>query len=119
MRILDRGTSAIQNILGTVVFSIGPQLIDIVTGSVTIGLVLQPAIAVIVRLSMFSTCLCTCKQSCVCLACCICCLSHRRLVCTQVFISLGAYIPVNLSAYSAALSVSVCRAALCSLCALQ
>ncbi len=48
MRILDRGTSAIQSILGTVVFSIGPQLIDIVTGSVTIGLVLQPAIAVIV-----------------------------------------------------------------------
>ena len=59
MRILDRGTSAIQNILGTVVFSIGPQLIDIVTGSVTIGLVLQPAIAVIVRPEV-SVCLCTC-----------------------------------------------------------
>ena len=49
MRVLDRGTSAIQNILGTVVFAIGPQLIDIVTGSVTIALVLQPGIAVIVR----------------------------------------------------------------------
>jgi ABC-type transport system involved in Fe-S cluster assembly fused permease/ATPase subunit len=30
MRILDRGTNAIQNVLSTVIFSIGPQMVDIV-----------------------------------------------------------------------------------------
>lgn len=29
MRILDRGTNAIQNVLSTVIFAIGPQMIDI------------------------------------------------------------------------------------------
>ncbi len=40
-RILDRGTAAIQNILGTVIFSILPQMVDIVLACVYIAYKLE------------------------------------------------------------------------------
>lgn len=54
MRILDRGTSAIQNILSTVIFAIGPQIIDIILSCCYIAYSLEAWIAVIVFITLAS-----------------------------------------------------------------
>lgn len=53
-RIMDRGTSALQNILSTVIFNIGPQLFDIVAACAYLATALQPWIAVILFITLAS-----------------------------------------------------------------
>ena len=45
---VDRGTSAMQNVLSTVLFSIVPQLFDVLAASTYLASVLEPWIAVVV-----------------------------------------------------------------------
>ncbi|KDD73117.1 hypothetical protein H632_c2515p0, partial [Helicosporidium sp. ATCC 50920] len=54
LRIMDRGTSSIQTMLSTIVFSIGPSVFDIVAASVYIAISLKPWIAVIVFVTLSS-----------------------------------------------------------------
>ena len=54
MRIMDRGTSSIQNVLTTVIFSIGPQLFDILAACVYLAGRLDGFIAVIVFVTLVS-----------------------------------------------------------------
>jgi len=53
-RVMDRGTAAIQSLLSTVLFSILPQLIDIVAASIYIAAALQPWIALILFVCLAS-----------------------------------------------------------------
>ena len=53
-RQLDRGTSAIQNVLSTVVFNIGPSLFDIAAASVYVAASLNLWVAIIVFITMAS-----------------------------------------------------------------
>ncbi|KAK9823014.1 hypothetical protein WJX81_007044 [Elliptochloris bilobata] len=53
-RIMDRGTASIQNILSTVLFSIVPQLFDIVAACIFIAAALEGWIAVIVFITLGS-----------------------------------------------------------------
>ena len=46
-RVIDRGTGAVQNLLSTVVFSLGPQMIDVVAASFLLAGALQPAVAAV------------------------------------------------------------------------
>lgn len=52
LRIMDRGTSSIQTLLSTVVFQIGPAIIDIATASVFLALRLKAWIAGIVFVTL-------------------------------------------------------------------
>eukprot|EP00873_Tetraselmis_striata_P028768 jgi/Tetstr1/449032/TSEL_003800.t1 len=54
MRVMDRGTSAIQNLLSIVVFSIGPQMFDIVFASIFIAWKLTPWVSVVVFVTLAS-----------------------------------------------------------------
>ena len=45
--VMDRGTAAIQNLLSTVLFSIAPQLLDIVAAASFVAAALEPRIALI------------------------------------------------------------------------
>jgi hypothetical protein len=53
-RVVDRGTSAIQNVLSTIVFSIVPQIIDVVVASTYLAIYLDPLIAMIVFITIGS-----------------------------------------------------------------
>ena len=53
-RQLDRGTAAIQNVLSTVVFNIGPSIFDIVAASVYVAASLSAWVAIIVFVTMAS-----------------------------------------------------------------
>ena len=53
-RQLDRGTSAIQNVLSTVVFNIGPSIFDIAAASVYVAASLNVWVAIIVFVTMAS-----------------------------------------------------------------
>ncbi len=44
---VDRGTDAMQNILSTILFSIVPQLVDLLIGSTYLAQALEPTIAII------------------------------------------------------------------------
>ena len=46
-RVMDRGTAAIQSLLSTVLFSILPQVIDIIAAALYVAAALQPWVAVI------------------------------------------------------------------------
>lgn len=48
MRILDRGTSSIQDVMQVVLFNVGPQVLDVVAACTFMALRLQPWTAVIV-----------------------------------------------------------------------
>jgi len=54
MRIMDRGTSAIQNLLSIMVFNIGPQIFDIMFASVFICFKLTPWVSAIVFVTLAS-----------------------------------------------------------------
>ncbi|KAK9816458.1 hypothetical protein WJX72_000550 [[Myrmecia] bisecta] len=54
MRIMDRGTSSIQSVLSTIIFSVGPQLFDIAVACIYMASVMQPWIAVIVFVTLMS-----------------------------------------------------------------
>ena len=51
---VDRGTDAMQNILSTVLFSITPQLVDVLIGSTYLAQALEPTIAVIMFVTVAS-----------------------------------------------------------------
>ena len=53
-RQLDRGTAAIQNVLSTVVFNIGPSIFDIAAASVYVAASLNVWVAIIVFVTMAS-----------------------------------------------------------------
>eukprot|EP00891_Asterochloris_glomerata_P000737 jgi/Astpho2/737/e_gw1.00015.6.1_t len=53
-RIMDRGTSSMQSVLSTVVFSIGPQIFDIAAACAYMATALQPWIAIIVFITLVS-----------------------------------------------------------------
>ncbi|KAK9792972.1 hypothetical protein WJX73_004493 [Symbiochloris irregularis] len=53
-RIMDRGTNALQNILSTVIFNIGPQMFDIVAACAYLATALQPWIALILFVTLLS-----------------------------------------------------------------
>lgn len=46
-KMVDRGTDAMQNILSTILFSITPQLVDVLIGSTYLAQALEPTIAII------------------------------------------------------------------------
>jgi ABC-type transport system involved in Fe-S cluster assembly fused permease/ATPase subunit len=46
-RVIDRGTGAVQNLLSTVVFSLGPQMVDVFAASFLLAGALQPAVAAV------------------------------------------------------------------------
>ena len=54
MRVMDRGTYSIQSILSTVIFSIAPQMLDILLACVYIASVLEPWIAIIMFVTLAS-----------------------------------------------------------------
>lgn len=52
LRIMDRGSTSIQTILGTILFSIGPACFDIAAAAMFLAFKMQPWIAVIVFISL-------------------------------------------------------------------
>lgn len=52
MRVMDRGTYSIQSILSTVIFSIAPQMLDILLACIYIASVLEPWIAIIMFVTL-------------------------------------------------------------------
>ena len=53
-RTLDRGTSAVQTLLSTTVFQVGPQLVDIVAASIYVATALRPSVAAIMFVTLAS-----------------------------------------------------------------
>jgi ATP-binding cassette subfamily B (MDR/TAP) protein 6 len=52
MRIMDRGTASVQQVLSTIIFNIGPACFDIAAASIFLGIKMQFWIAVIVFVSL-------------------------------------------------------------------
>jgi ATP-binding cassette subfamily B (MDR/TAP) protein 6 len=53
-RVVDRGTAAMQNVLSTVIFSIAPQLLDVLLASCYLAAALEPWIALVVFITVGS-----------------------------------------------------------------
>ncbi|KAL4429585.1 hypothetical protein ABPG77_008634 [Micractinium sp. CCAP 211/92] len=54
MRILDRGTSSIQDVMSVVLFSVLPQLVDVLVACAYMALKLQPWTAIIVAITVLT-----------------------------------------------------------------
>ncbi|KAL4458403.1 hypothetical protein ABPG75_013268 [Micractinium tetrahymenae] len=54
MRILDRGTSSIQDVMSVVLFSVLPQLVDVLVACLYMALKLQPWTAIIVAITVLT-----------------------------------------------------------------
>lgn len=53
-KVVDRGTNAIQNVLSTVLFSIGPQMFDVLAAATYLSMALEPWIALIMFVTIGS-----------------------------------------------------------------
>ncbi|CAD7700522.1 unnamed protein product, partial [Ostreobium quekettii] len=54
MRVMDRGTTAMQTILSTIIFNIGPQLVDMLIGTVYLASEVEPFIGVVIIVTLAS-----------------------------------------------------------------